>query len=339
MTTPDKNPYAVLQVSPRADDVVIRAAYRALALEHSVDRGGNEARARDINAAFQLLSDADRRKAYDKAHQPGEGSVVGNYRITREIAVGGFGTTYEAEHVITGGKACLKHCLRVSDEYNGVLVQEALALWDLAHFSLPAMRDMIKLDDGSLVLAMTFMKGLTVEEIVRKIGRMEAIDVAWIVERVLNALLYLHFHGVVHGDLKPQNVIVNDEVHAAYLIDFGLANVRPTGADRAHGFTEDFSPPEQIASAYDRARRPLVPASDLYSLGMLMIFMLGGGMDAVKKALVPSNVPAPMQAFIKSLIARDPMARPQEEVFDLFKQVRLESFGKARSGMRRIPGL
>lgn len=337
MTT--KNPYAVLQVSPRAEAAVIKGAYRALMQAHTPDRGGSESRAKDINAAYELLSDPGKRKAFDETGRPGEDAVVGNYRIIREIAVGGFGTTYEAEHVITGGKACLKHCLRVSDEYNDVLIKEALALWDLAHFSLPAMRDVIKLDDGSLVLAMTFMKGLTVEQVVKKVGRMDSVDVAWIVERILNALLYLHFHAVVHGDLKPQNVIVDDEVHAAYLIDFGLANVRPTGADRAHGFTEDFSPPEQIASAYDRARRPLIPASDFYSLGMLMIFMLGGGMDAVKKALVPSNVPAPMQGFIRSLIARDPMARPQGDIFDLFKRVRLESFGKARSGMRRIAGL
>lgn len=338
-TKPDKNPYTVLQVSPRAEAAVIKGAYRALIQLHSPDKGGSEARAKEINAAFALLSDPAKRKAFDDAGAPTTGSFVGGYRITREIAVGGFGTTYEAEHAITGGKACLKHCLRVSEEYNEVLIKEAMALWNLAHHALPAMRDMIKMDDGSLVLAMTFMEGLTIEQVVKKVGRMEPIDVAWIVERVLNALLYLHHHGVVHGDLKPQNVIENDSQHAAYLIDFGLANVRPTGADRAHGFTKDFSPPEQIASAYDHVRRPLIPASDFYSLGMLMIYMLGGGMDAVKKALVPSSVPAPMQSFIRSLIARDPMARPQGDVFDLFKQVRYESFGKARSGMRKIPGL
>lgn len=339
MTSPAKNPYTVLQVSPRAEPVVIKAAYRALAQAHTPDRGGSTVRAQELNAAFELLSDPSKRKAFDEANVPVAGSLVGGYRITREIAVGGFGTTYEAVHAITGGKACLKHCLRVSEEYNDVLVKEAMALWNLAHFSLPAMRDMVKLDDGSLVLAMTFMEGLTIEQVVKKIGRMEAIDVAWIAERVINALLYLHHHGVVHGDIKPQNVIEDDSVHAAYLIDFGLANVRPTGSDRAHGFTEGFSPPEQIASAYDRVRRPLVPASDFYSLGMLMLYALGGGMDAVNRAAVPSGVPAPMQSFIKSLIARDPMARPQGDIFDLFKQVRLESFGKARSGMRRIPGL
>lgn len=335
------NPYDTLQVHPRADQAVIKAAYKALSLKHSPDRGGDLNVAKELHAAYDAVSDPEKRRRFDELSRPVTDGTVGSYRIVEEIAEGGFGTTYKAEHTITKGLACLKHCLRVSQEYNDVLIEEAMALWDLAHFSLPAMRDIIRLDDGSLVLAMTYMNGLTVEKIVKKVGKMRPLDVAWITERGLNAMLYLHHHGVVHGDIKPQNVIVQDSNHAAYLIDFGLSNVRPTGAGKVKGYTEHFSPPEQVEAATlgNRSRRALLPAADMYSLGMLMIFMLGGGLVAVEKRSVPSTVPLPMQAFIKSLIADDPLARPQGDVFELFKRIRLESFGSARSGMTKIPGL
>jgi serine/threonine protein kinase len=266
--------------------------------------------------------------------------MVGNYKIVREIAEGGFGTTYEGVHAICGGRACVKHCLKVSKEHNDVLIREAMALWDVAHFSLPAMRDIIETDDGSLALVMTYIEGLTIEQVVRKVGRLDAEKaVTWIVDRILNAMLYLHHNGVIHGDLKPQNVMLQHQKHYAFLIDFGLANARPTATTRVGGFTEHFSSPEQVASALERVKRPLLPAADLYSLGMLMLYMLGGGMEAVRRVQVPDSVPDPMKRFIKSLIARDPLERPQGNVFDVFRQVRLDSFGHVRSNMEPIPGL
>lgn len=60
--------------------------------------------------------------------------------------------------------------------------------------------------------------------------------------------MYLHVNGIVHGDLKPLNVIVQEQGHHVYLVDFGLAAVRPTGADGSIGYTEFFGPPERRAT-------------------------------------------------------------------------------------------
>ena len=271
--------------------------------------------------------------------------MVGSYRIVREIAEGGFGTTYEGVHAICGGRACIKHCGKLSQDHNDFLVKEAMALWDLAHFSLPAMRDIVRLDDGSLALVMSYIDALTVEQVVKKVGRLPDWAVAWIVDRALNALLYLHHYGVVHGDIKPQNVMLQHLRQHVFLIDFGLANARPSAGSRVDGFTEHFSSPEQVASARDRLAgrpgKPLLPQSDMYSLGALMLYMLGGSVEAVARQHVPSTVPAPMRHFISDLMERDPLQRPQGNVFELFKKVQVDSFGHLISSRKiePIPGL
>ena len=95
------------------------------------------------------------------------GKVIGNYRIIREIAEGGFGTTYYGEHLIVGEPVCIKHCHHVSADDSGVLISEAKSIWNLRHYSLPVMRDMLQMDDGSLALVMSYIQGPTLEQIVK----------------------------------------------------------------------------------------------------------------------------------------------------------------------------
>ena len=133
--------YGVLEVSPRASPAVIAAAYKALMREHHPDKRGDEEIAKKVNEAYDTLSDPKRKAAYDATSAMGEGTVVGNYRIIREIASGGFGTTYLGEHILAKEPVCVKHCHHVSSAYEDTLIQEARAVWDLRHYSLPVMRD------------------------------------------------------------------------------------------------------------------------------------------------------------------------------------------------------
>jgi predicted Ser/Thr protein kinase len=325
--------YGLLQVSPRASTSVIKAAYRALAQEHHPDHGGTTEVFTKLTDAFEVLSDPDKRAEYDKNGDAGVGTVIGNYKVLELIAEGGFGSTYKGEQLITGSPVCIKHCSQVSAAHDAVLIGEAKAIWDLRHHALPAMRDMHRLDDGSLALIMSYVPGPTLEQVVEKVGKLDGETTAWITERILNALLYLHHHGVVHGDIKPQNVIIQPDIHAVVLVDFGLAVVKPTSKSKAQGYTPFFAPPEQIAG------RTLLPASDFYSLGMLMIYALSGNMKAVERVQVPTDVPDIMCKFMKGLIAHDILARPQGDLFDQFRDVRHKAFGRTSTGMKPIPGL
>jgi serine/threonine protein kinase len=331
--------YAALEVSHRASAEVIKAAYHALAKANHPDLHPGNKKAADIfreaNEAFSVLSDPAKRKEYDTSLKtPATDTILGNYKVLEPIAEGGFGMTYKGEQVINKQLVCIKHCSEVSAAHDAVLIAEANAIWDLRHYALPAMRDMHRLDDGSLALIMSYIPGPTLEQIVEKAGKLDAETCSWIVERILNALLYLHHHGVVHGDLKPQNVVVQQETHSVVLLDFGLSVVKPTSSTKAKGYTPIFAPPEQIAM------KPLLPQSDFYSLGMLMLYLLSGGdMKVVERLEVPQQTPVVIQQFIKSLVARDILARPDGDLFEKFRAIRLEAFGRARSGMKAITGL
>jgi len=333
--------YAVLQVHPKAAPEVIDAAWKALLKRHHPDAGTSGVHARALNAAHDVLSDTRQRATYDRERMPAHGDMVGQYEVLEQIAEGGFGSTHKCRDTITGLLSCVKFCTNVPPEYYDLLVEEARIISDLRHYAIPAYRQLARRDDGSYALVMSYIEGPTLEKVVRKAGRMDAEDVAWIAERVLNALKYLHYQGVIHGDIKPQNIIVQPERHMAVLVDFGLSAVRPTATTEAKGFTELFAPPEQVEG------KPILPESDFYSLGITMLYALSGGdEDAVKRRLVPAQVPDALAAFIKQLIVRDVLRRPRwpedptkSDLIDQLRAVRKEAFGNERSQMKPIRGL
>lgn len=334
--------YEVLEVSRRARSAVIHAAYKELMKVYHPDvMNGNGEMAKRINEAFETLGNVDRRKEYDALLEKSGASLIGGkYRVIEKIAEGGFGRTYKAEHVLSGKLVCIKDCFNLDPQLQQILVEEAQAVWDLRHYSLPVMRDIVELENGGLALVMSYIPGLTLEKVVEKLKsskkKLSAEHVAWIAERALNALKYLHLHGVVHGDVKPQNIIIQPESHMIVLVDFGLSAVKPTSTSTSKGYTVLFSPPEEIAG------KPLLPESDLYSLGMTMLFALSGDYECVEKVRVPATVPDPLCRFIRRLIVRDVRSRPEwgkEDLFETIQQVRAESFGRNRSSMEPIPGL
>ncbi|MBI2483211.1 protein kinase [Candidatus Uhrbacteria bacterium] len=329
--------YAALEVHPRARHSVIRAAYRVLAKEYAPDNAstGNADAFRRITAAHDVLADADRRAVYDGDRGKLEGKIVGErWRVLSRIAEGAIGKTYKGEHVLTRKPICIKFCAELDPQFGEIMLHEAEVMWDLHHYALPAIRDVF-LHEEIVTLVMSYAPGLTIAQQVERYGRLPAIHVAWITDRILNALVYLHDEEVVHGDLKPQNVILSKpKKHVLTLVDFGLAMAKPRRDSENLGYTDYFSAPEQVAM-----RGPLVPASDFYALGMTMLYMLGGERGLLAKQ-VPEETPDPMSRFIQKIIVRDPLARRfrTQELCDEFQDVRVRSFGKPRTSLEPLPG-
>ena len=291
--------YDLLEVSPRARTEVIAAAYKALMQIYHPDRtGGNDRVAKDLNEAHRVLLDPAQRATYDEQRLNIIGTVIGGrYRVVEKIAEGGFGRTYKGEHTLTHKLVCIKQGHKVSPQDEKILFEEAEAVWDLRHYGIPVVRDILKLDDGSPALITSYIPGKILEKIVDHIGRLESEHVAWIAERAINVLKYLHYHGVVHGDVKPQNVIVQPE-HQVVLVDYGLSAIRPTGGSSSKGYTPYFAPPEQVNG------KALTPAADFYGLGMSLLYALGGE-ESVASKRVPSQTPDPPCPFLKRLIVRN----------------------------------
>ncbi len=328
------NYYDVLEVSPRARPGVISSAYKVLIDEYRPESGEEDKRVTVLlEEAKDTLLNPKKREEYDKSRTSLVGKVVGGYRIIEKIADGGFGTTYRGEQIQLGAPVCLKHGHFISPQDEKLLMEEAAAIWDLRHYSLPTMRDFFKIEDGSPVLVMSYVPGLNLEQIVSKVGGLDSEHVCWIAERCLSALKYLHYNGVVHGDVKPRNIIVQPDTHTIVLVDFGLSVIRPSVDSKSKGYTPSYAAPEQVKG------NPLLPESDLYSLAVTMIYALGGDIEAKR---VPSSVPDSLCDFIKKLLVRDVLNRPnwqKEDLCETISKIRQKEFGRKGSNMKPIKGL
>jgi serine/threonine protein kinase len=333
------NLYETLNVDPRASSEVIQAAFRALALKYHPDHStGSVELFKSIDEARNVLLDPRKRKQYDQ--ELGKGitgkKVIGSWEVVKFLAEGAMGRTYVVRHLLTKKLAVLKACLEVSPEHEQIMLNEARAIWDIRHYAFPGVRDVIKLDDGAVAIVMSYVPGPTLEQTINHVGAIEPEHVGWIFERLLAGLSYLHANGVIHGDIKPQNIILQPESHGAVMIDFGLSMVKPTGRDVNIGYTAHFSPPEQLSTD----RKPLIPESDFYALGMTMIYALTGKLTkrtdpAMKK------IPEEMRQFLLDLTHPDILKRPNwsNNLLESFGGIRTKCFGTRNTRGKVFPAV
>ena len=250
---------------------------------------------------------------------------IGNYRVGKQIGEGGFGRIYQAEHIILGrkGKACLKQNINSSSVDAELLIYEAGLLWNLDnHHSIPGVKDVFRVDKNTSVIALDYIDGKTLEEIVEKKGRLHPEDVCWITERLLSALRFSHYYGIVHTDVKPQNIFVEPKKSDIKLIDFGLATYKPKSGTIPIGYTPGYGAPEL------KEGNPPLPETDFYGTGMSMIRALGGN---VLKKDFPSDTPEEIVEFCNSFLKYDPKERPNWENNDpieVLGNIREKVFGR-----------
>ena len=247
---------------------------------------------------------------------------IGNYRIRKMIAEGGFARIYQAEHILLEELACIKQPIDNSKDNVELLRQEAKILWKLnEHHSIPHAKDFMKVDD-SYVMITSYIDGKCLDTMIPENSRMHPEDTCWITQRLLEALYYCHYNGVVHSDVKPGNVIVEVPKHDIKLIDFGLASYKPKGSTRPLGYTEAFVAPEILDG------KPPIPETDIYGAGLVMLYALGG--DPITKTL-PHDIPKLVGEFCSSLLKYDPTERPNWEKTNLIEEisdVRQQEFGR-----------
>ena len=215
------------------------------------------------------------------------------YEVVRELGRGGMGIVYLCRDIVTGDRVALKR-LRSPEkgesrpEESWWFFQEARAVSLLAHPAIVRARDFGQLADGSPFFVMDVLPGRSVHE------WMHTTQLAWsviwaMVDQVLAALGHAHARGVIHGDLKPSNIMLdlasNGRGPRAYVLDLGLAWLReyrhdsrldgaraPEVAVHSGAGTVGWVAPEQI-----RRQAALVgPATDLYALGCVMYRVISG---------------------------------------------------------------
>ena len=211
------------------------------------------------------------------------GQVLQNrYRIVSMLGQGGMGAVYRAWDTRLSISAALKEMVPQPGLDAQMLAglrqqfqQEAQILARLSHPHLVRVGDFFE-EGGNVYLVMDYVEGESLASLIGRQGALpEAQVVAW-AGQLLDALAYCHNQGIIHRDIKPQNVIIRREGQAV-LVDFGLVKLwnpydpQTRTAMRGMG-TPEYAPPEQ----YDVTAGHTDPRTDLYGLGATIYHALTG---------------------------------------------------------------
>jgi tetratricopeptide (TPR) repeat protein len=257
------------------------------------------------------------------------GTAIGGFTIGEPIGEGGFGRVYRAR-ADSGTEVAVK----VSKPSHGShptqrliwLQNEVEALMRLRHPSLVKLESYGFLETGALYIAMELVEGERLDRYLARRGRLETIEALRLMQVVAEALAHCHDHGVLHLDLKPQNIVVTDPHEPRIkMLDFGLARVH--GAWRAsdaplRAATLAYLAPECLDAERATAMSPEV---DLYALGTIFYQLMTGRLpyegtfptvwkrksedDLVPLAWLAPSVPESVAALVHALIAAAPHRR------------------------------
>ncbi len=213
-------------------------------------------------------------------------ALADQYEILRELGRGGTAVVYLARHRESGDEVAIKLVrdqFARDEEATARLAREARFVAQLHHPNVVPVRDVLDLGEAGVALVMTHVPGRTLRQILRDEGALPPARAARLLRDLALALDAAHGVGIVHRDVKPENVFVTDEDRAV-LADFGIARSMSPEAQQLtmHGVaigTPAYMAPEQIDGAELDAR------ADIYSLGLLGWEMLTGKRPFAGEAL------------------------------------------------------
>ena len=220
----------------------------------------------------------------------------GKYRIVRFISSGGFGCTYEAEHVMLGERVAIKEffvkdfCNRdeatayvtigtrskrgLVDKLKRKFIEEAKILYRMQHPGIVRVFDIFE-GNGTAYFVMDYIDGPSLSEIVAKKGALSEVRAIRYIRQVAEALKYVHDQDRLHLDIKPSNIMV-DSNDNAILIDFGTSKqydeVDGENTSTLLGKTPGYAPLEQMGNDVVT----FMSATDIYALGATLYKLLTG---------------------------------------------------------------
>jgi serine/threonine-protein kinase len=269
------------------------------------------------------------------APDPLIGQVIdARYEIERAISEGAMGRVYLARHSRLSRRFAIKVLfgdLAAQPQMRARFAREAEAASRLEHRNLVSVVDFGESDRGLLYLAMEYIEGRTLDAILREEGTFSEERAVQITRDLCRGLRHLHARGLVHRDLKLENVIVvhDRDVEVPKIVDFGVAWM-PVGATKDDRLTREgvvigtpaFMSPEQAFGDSIDAR------SDLFSLGVVLYHLLAGRgpfegnsfevLQQIVSAPVPSfaarnpdvHVSPELEALVMRLLSKHPAERP-----------------------------
>lgn len=242
----------------------------------------------------------------------------GKYKIVRFISSGGFGCTYEAEHILLKKRVAIKEffvkdfCNRdettsqisvgitsktaLVSKLKSKFIAEAQSLCSLEHPNIVHVFDVFE-ENGTAYYVMDYIDGPSLNDMVKKDGPMSEQKAVGYIMQVADALKYVHSQNRLHLDIKPGNIMV-DENDKAVLIDFGASKqYDEEGGENTStllGKTPGYAPLEQMGNDVVK----FLPSTDIYALGATLYKLLTGNTPPSASLLASGEKLGAMPSFI-----------------------------------------
>jgi serine/threonine-protein kinase len=249
--------------------------------------------------------------------------IDGRYRVLSRLGSGGMADVYLAEDQLLGRRLAVKvlhHHFAEDQEFVERFRREASSAAGLSHPNIVGIFDRGEWD-GTYYIAMEYVPGQSLKELVREHGALEPALAIDIVTQILGAARFAHARGVIHRDLKPHNVILDEEGRAR-VTDFGIAQAGASDMTLTGSImgTAQYLSPEQAQG------HAVSATSDLYSVGVILYELLTGAVPfdgdtavAIAFKQVSAQPPAPsavnpavpmvLDEIVLRALAKDPSAR------------------------------
>jgi len=270
----------------------------------------------------------------------------GRYAVTARIAHGGMATVYRATDTRLDREVALKvmHVELARDEdFVRRFIGEAKSVARLSHQNVVAVFDQ-GADGPFLYLAMEYIHGRTLRQLLRERGWFSPPTALDIMTRVLDGLAAAHNSGIVHRDVKPENVLLTADGRVK-VADFGLARAQAAAGQTRAGLligTVAYVPPEQVSGEITG------PRGDVYSAGVMLFELLTGrqpfrgdtplsvayqhvNQDVPAPSSLMPGIPAAVDQLVLAATSRDPARRPADAA-DFARAVRMVRQGAGEPG-------
>jgi len=211
-------------------------------------------------------------------------TLAGKYRVEERLSVGGMGTVYRGTHILMDKKVAIKvlrPSLAADEKIVARFSREASAASKISHPHALSVTDFGEDEGGVVFLVMEFLNGRTLKEVIRKDGPLPLSRVVEIMRQVGSSLVAAHAEGVVHRDLKSDNIMLlnNNGVDYAKVLDFGIAKIQePMGVEDSGLTSPDLiiGTPQYMSPEQCSQSEQIDSRSDIYSLGIILYEMLVG---------------------------------------------------------------
>ncbi len=253
-------------------------------------------------------------------------SLLGNrYRLVQTLGTGGMAVVYRAHDTMLERPVAIKilrEDFSQTEDFRVRFREEALAAANLTHPNIVTVHD-FGYDKNSLYIVMEYVPGTELKTMIKQRGRFTLDEAIPLIVQACAGIGYAHRSGLVHCDVKPQNMLVTPDQRLK-VTDFGIARALTTiqpdeRYDVVWGSPQYFSPEQASGS-------PPSPASDVYSLGVILYEMLTGELpfnsndpselarmhrevNPVAPRRLNRDIPQPLEQIILKVLSKEPSAR------------------------------